>query len=262
MQINFFEECIDGPEIDLASAKYITWPSTIFIAAHSIEEFIERRQILFEINPLLQAAYWPILQNSYWISPFCDPSELIDLQNQLSNYSGEPMCVLLDLELPVLKPELFTKNMRYFFSNKKRIQQLLSLKKENVSFATAEYWYAIGWAGFLTRLAGVSFKNKRTKHARFIMYYTSIIGENGVVTYAEAMKYMKFALTKEAARKHGVQAAIGTTSVGIFGNEKSITPQEMEEDMEFLSSVGFKEITIFRLAGIEPYLEVIKKFIP
>jgi hypothetical protein len=261
MRINFFEECIDSPETDLANAKLISWPCTIYIAAHSIEEFKQRRQILFSINPKLQAAYWPILPNSYWISPFSDPEELTELRNQLIDYDGEPMQVLLDLELPILKPELFSKNRLHFFSNRRRIRQLLALQKENISFATAEYWYAIGWAKFLTRLAGISYKNTRTKHARLIMYYTSGIGENGVVTYAEAMNYMKVALTKEAARKKGVQAAIGTTSIGIFGNEKSLTLEQLDEDLRLLKSVGFEETTIFRLAGIAPYMGVIKKFV-
>ena len=73
MRINFFEECIGDPQTDLQNAALITWPSTIYIAAASLSEFIERRRILFAINPHVTAAYWPVLKNSYWISPFADP---------------------------------------------------------------------------------------------------------------------------------------------------------------------------------------------
>ena len=261
MRINFFEECIGDPQTDLQNAALITWPSTIYIAATSLSEFIERRRILFAINPHVTAAYWPILKNSYWISPFADPEELELLRNELITYTGEPLTVLLDLELPVLKPAQFKRNVKSFFSNRRRITRLLHIQKDNISFATAEYWYAIGWARFLTVIFGVTFPNKKSGHSRLIMYYSSTLRQNGVVKYSEAMDYMKIALTKEAALQKGVQAALGTTDVGIFGNEIQMTTDELAYDLELLQSVGFKEATIFRLAGVKPYLETIKKFL-
>ena len=267
MQINFFEECIDGAETDLANARLITWPATIYIAAKSLSEFEDRRNLLFSINPELSAAYWPILPNSYWISPFADPDELDTLRNELIDYRGsgryEGTClsVLLDLELPILKPSQFARNAFSYFSNRKRVRRLLHLKKENISLVTAEYWYAIGWAKFLTMFGGVTYSNNQSKHTRLIMYYSSTLKQNGVVKHSEAMNYMKIALTKEAARDKGVQAALGTTSIGILGDEIRMTPQELEYDLELLTSAGFKEATIFRLAGIKPYLEIVEKYV-
>ena len=261
MRINFFEECIGDPETDLQNARLITWPSTVYIAATSLSEFIERRRLLSEINPSVTAAYWPILPNSYWISPFADPGELEILRNELITYEGKPMTVLLDLELPILKPSQFKRNLGSFFTNRRRITQLLHIQKENISFATAEYWYAIGWASFLTVLFGVTFPNKKSGHSRLIMYYSSTLRQNGVVKYSEAMDYMKIALTKEAARTRGVQAALGTTDIGILGNEIQMTPKELTYDLELLKSVGFKEATIFRLAGIQPYMFTLSSFI-
>jgi hypothetical protein len=93
------------------------------------------------------------------------------------------------------------------------------------------------------------------------MYYSSTLRQNGVVTHDEAMDYMKVALTKEAARDSGVSAALGTTNVGIFGDEIQMTNDELEYDLSLVSAAGFKEATIFRLAGIQPYLDTIKKFL-
>ncbi len=261
MRINFFEECIGDPEIDLQNAALITWPSTVYIAATSLAEFIERRRVLSTINPTVTAAYWPVLPNSYWISPFADPGELEILRNELISYDGEHLTVLLDLELPILKPSQFKRNFVSFFTNRRRITRLLHIQKENISFATAEYWYAIGWAHFLTVLFGVTFPNKKSGHSRLIMYYSSTLRQNGVVKYSEAMDYMKIALTKEAAKDRGVQAALGTTDVGIFGNEIQMQPEELAYDLSLLKSAGFKEATIFRLAGIRPYLSVLSEFI-
>jgi hypothetical protein len=261
MRINFFEECIDGPEKDLQNAQFITWPCTIYIAATSLEEFKKRTALLHSINPKIDAAYWPILPNSYWISPFSNPEELENLRNELIDYSGPALEVLLDLELPVLKPKLFSKNARSFFSNRKRIRRLLLLAKENVHFSTAEYWYAIGWARFLTRLFGVSYINRKSKHHRLIMYYRSTLRTNGVAEYTRALNYMNVALRKEAARKQGVQAALGCTSVGIFGDELIMTAEELDADLQLLETAGFREATIFRLSGIEPYLGVLRHYI-
>ncbi len=260
MRINFFEECIGGPEQDLQPAKFITWPATIYIAATSFNEFKKRAAILASINPNLEAAYWPVLPHSYWISPFSNPEELDALREDLLSYTGPTLEVLLDLELPVLKVELFKNNARHFFSNRKRIRKLLTLNKENIKFTTAEYWYAIGWARFLTRLGGVSYLNHLSKHNRLIMYYRSTLRNNGVVEYTRVLNYMNVALRAEAARKKGVQAALGCTSVGIFGDEQTMTPEELDADLQLLDAAGFRETTIFRLAGIEPYLEVVQHY--
>jgi hypothetical protein len=259
MRINFFEECIDGPEVDLQNARFITWPSTIYIAATSLDEFKRRAAVLASINPEVEAAYWPILPYSYWISPFSNPDELDILRNELLDYEGPALEILLDLELPILKTELFRKNARHFFSNRKRIRRILRLNKKNISFSTAEYWYAIGWARFLTRIGGVSYPNNRSNHNRLIMYYRSTLRNNGVVEYTRALNYMNVALRKEAARKQGVQAALGCTSIGIFGDEQIMTPEEMDTDLQILEAAGFREATVFRLAGIEPYLDVLQK---
>lgn len=261
MRINFFEECLGTPETDLESARLITWPSTIYIAANSMTEFERRRNILFLINPSVEAAYWPVLPKSYWISPFSDPKELDALRIELLAYEGPPIVVLLDLELPTLKPDQFFRNAFSFFSNRKRIHSLLALRKDTIRFATAEYWYAIGWASFLARIFGTSYLNHETNHLRLIMYYSSLLHKNGLVSYAQAMNYMKVALSKERASEKGVQAAIGTTNVGIYGNETNITTEQLDYDLDLLKSAGYKETTIFRLAGIEPYLETIKKYL-
>jgi len=74
MRIDFFEEF--PTEENLKKAKLIDFPSTVYLAAKSLEEFKISRKKLGKINPKLEAGYWPILEKSYWISPFSYTYEL------------------------------------------------------------------------------------------------------------------------------------------------------------------------------------------
>ncbi|MBD3252751.1 hypothetical protein GF386_03410, partial [Candidatus Pacearchaeota archaeon] len=74
MRIDFFEEF---PDKDLKKAKLINFNSTIYIAANSFDDFKKYKKRLKEINPRLEAAYWPFFKKSCWISPF---SYTVDLK--------------------------------------------------------------------------------------------------------------------------------------------------------------------------------------
>jgi len=91
MRIDFFEEI---PTIDnLEKAILIDFPSTIYLAANSLEEFRELEKNLSLINPELEAGYWPILEKTYYISPFCYTYELenliIDLEKNKFNKNNK-----------------------------------------------------------------------------------------------------------------------------------------------------------------------------
>ena len=116
MRFNFFEEF---PTLkNLEKARLIDFDSTIFIAANSLEDFKRSRSVLNSINPNLSTAYWPIIPNSYWVSPF---SNTIDLKNFMEEIfsANEPLTVLIDLELPLIKNiNLYFKNLFSFQKNK------------------------------------------------------------------------------------------------------------------------------------------------
>jgi len=86
MDIIFFEEY---PTLDnLEKAKLIDFDSTIFISGNSFAEFKGTRKIMASINPKLSVAYWSIIKNSYWISPFSNTEDLQDFIKVNSLFFG------------------------------------------------------------------------------------------------------------------------------------------------------------------------------
>ena len=54
---------------------------------------------------------------------------------------------------------------------------------------------------------------------------------------------------------------LGTIAVGINGNEKILTPEELERDLRICKESGVKEVVIFRLGGLnKEYIKVMNKF--
>ncbi len=114
MRVNFFEEFPNS--ISLSKAKLIDFPSTIFIAAKSFEEFKIWEEELGKINPDLQAAYWPIINRSYWISSFSYHEDIKKLYDDLRKNTGkERLKILFDLEIP-FKFKLYTRLVQIFKS--------------------------------------------------------------------------------------------------------------------------------------------------
>ncbi len=256
MRIDFFEEY---PAECLEIAARLPFPSTIYIAAHSVGEFFEYRDKLKVINPNCEAAYWPLLPHSYWVSPLSFPQELETIIAELEGCTDESFPVLIDLELPILQKHLFLKNCKHFFSNKRRIKRLLTLpQRTKLSIRTAEYWYSVGWAKFLTQLAGVSYP-KLTDHTPLIMWYPSILralDKNLLSTD----NYMRKYLSKALARRN-VELAYGALSIGVFEKEPIVTPEALRKDLYFMKNAGATRITIFRLEGVtDKMLEILEPY--
>lgn len=113
MRVNFFEEF--PTDENLEKTRLINFDSTIYIAASSFQEFQALRKKLNNINPELEAAYWPVLEKSYWISPFSFTDELENLAEDLQkNKQTEPLKVLIDLELPLLNLLLSQRKKIYY----------------------------------------------------------------------------------------------------------------------------------------------------
>ncbi|MEA3452932.1 MAG: hypothetical protein U9Q96_01170 [Patescibacteria group bacterium] len=247
MRINFFEEF---PQDDsLQKAALVIPPSTIYIGAKSLKEFLDYKKKLYKINPGVEAAYWPILKKSYWISPFSNTKELEGLIHDLKANKQKGLEVLLDLELPFLNIKLFLKNALSFFKNREIIRSILrDANKFGVKITSAEYPFR----PTAIRPLGISYSLKKYKHKRIPMYYSSVI------PFKKLKDFIKKILILPA--KKNTHIGLGIIKKGIFGGEKIITAKRLEKDLEFFKKEA-ASATIFRLGGLnKEYVEVLKKY--
>lgn len=260
MRIDFFEEF--PTDENLAKAALLSFPSTIYLAARSLEEFLSYQTKLELINSNIEAAYWPILPNSYWVSPFSSRQELQALFHALKNYQGRPLKILIDLELPLLNKKLFFKNALYFFSNKRKIKKILSLKKAGLlTFLTAEYPLSSSFMKFLSRLVGVSYHRRKYEHHHIRMMYTSMIVTYGQAIHTDLLHRIKRAILKESLYDTKLHIGLGTIAKGILGNEPILSPSELAVDLAFLKENGIENAVIFRLGGLNAdYMSSINAF--
>lgn len=245
MRIDFFAEFPE--EGELQKAELIEFPSTIHIAADSLDEYREYKQKLNQINPDVEPAYWPVVDSSYWVSPF---SNTEDLQKVFDEIEGLDDRVLVDLEVPLLNKKLFFKNLPSFRKNKRLIREFLG---ENQKLMTAEF---PGFRGLnlLMNLVGISFSSRSYKHERCPMYYTSM-------TKSFTKPLYKRSIASKARKGEINTVGLGTIATGVLGDEPILEPEKLEGDLSFLKEIGVENAVIFRLGGLDQdYLEVVHKF--
>lgn len=256
MRINFFEEY---PTLEnLEKAKLIDFPSTIFLAAHSLEEFYKYKKNLLSINSKLEVAYWPIVPRTYWVSPFSYTDDLKNLFKDLRQ-NKESLTILIDLELPLLKHRfLFLKNINKFLKNKKMIGNFLKeASSYNLNIVTAEYCPFNSLFLSIYRKLGISFNPIIFKNTICYMYYTSMFPNKYI--------YRKMTNLLSSLKRNGnknIELGLGTIAVGVLGNEPNLPPKDLSRDLSFMKENNFETATIFRLSGFnEEYYEAIKPFI-
>lgn len=256
MQINFFEEFPNTE--NLQKIALIPFPSIIFIAAYCLAEFKEYRNILLKYNSKAEAAYWPLFKKSYWLSGFTYTDEIINLYNDLkNNKQEETLKILLDLELPLLNPKLFYKNIFKIRNNKKIIQQIFSETKSlNIEIHTAEYPFGNKIIQELFSLLGASFSLIKYPHYRIVMFYTSMLKNTFI-----KKQISRFIINRSKTHLNNFQVGLGCTAIGILGDEPIITPENLEKDFAFLKENGIKSTTIFRLGGLnDEYLKILNRY--
>lgn len=261
MRINFFEEF--PVEKNLKKASLIDFPSMIYIAAKSLEQFVILETELKRINPQLTAAYWPILEKSYWVSPFSCTEELKNLFKDLEGKKrSRPLKVLIDLELPFLNKKLFFKNLFSFFKNKKLIRKIFeNANRLNIKILTAEYPPPNRFLQNKLEWLGISYALEKYSHKKIVMFYSSIIKKN-LVFNQELNRIKRFIVEKSQKYGQNFQVGLGTIAKGILDNEPILSSQELYEDLKFLRENKINETTIFRLGGLnQEYLRIIKKFL-
>lgn len=233
MQIDFFEEF--PSEETLSKAKLMNGEFLVYIASSTISDFHRHRDMLSRISSNAKAAYWPLLRRSYWVSPFSFPEELEGLYRDLENSS--PMDVLIDLELPLLRPALFLKNVPHFLENKRLIRKILGLGHR---FLAAVYPATGILSESILRALGIW--HPQTESC--VMYYTSMIQKPAII------RWMQSAIRRRALLGHRT-VGLGCLAPGIFGTEPVITTEGLKRDMDFLTEAGVKRAILFRLGGLD-----------
>ncbi|HAA55021.1 MAG TPA: hypothetical protein DCE42_09700, partial [Myxococcales bacterium] len=253
MQIDFFEEF---PTVEnLEKLSLLESPCTVYLAAHSVDEFRQLTAPWREKAPHISWSFWPLLPDSYWISPFSFPSELRQLVEDLQRPHEEGLEILLDLELPLRAPRLFWKNARHFLRNRRHIRGVFEdASRHHIQIATAEYpLFGSFFQGLLNQL-GLAY-DAHTQHHTILMFYTSIIPTFlHKLSQRSLLHYCKHT-------QHPVKVGLGTIATGIFGNEPILTPSSLRADLQFLQTHGIHQAVIFRLGGLDDeYMDVIRSF--
>ncbi|MCB9370203.1 hypothetical protein H6501_01255 [Candidatus Woesearchaeota archaeon] len=258
MDIHFFEEFPSRENLE--KTKLLTFPSTLYIAAKSVAEFRALEKEVSQINPKIKLAYWPLLTKSYWISPFSYTDELQTLYTDLCKNKGkQKLTILLDLELPTLRPKLFFTNFFSFRKNKKLIRTFFEdSEKLNIEILTAEFPVSNKVLQSILQNLGISYSLEKYSHKRIIMFYSSMI------KYPLILSTIKRHITSQAPKlKDSLQVGLGTIAMGIKGNEPILKPDKLEQDLLFCQENKIGTVVLFRLGGLdEEYLKVLRKFVP
>lgn len=244
MHISFFEEF--PSKENLAKIKYVSFPTKLYLAAHSLEEF---DKIKISSPELKEKIYWPILQRKegYWFSPF---SQRKALQRVLQEIQKSSLPILWDAELPThTNPLLYLTQAPFFLGNRRDIRNVIAQRK-NIS--TAEYFPSSPLSERILYILGLSFKTRN--HFPIKMVYSSMhdFGESFI------RKEIKQAKKIFGKRLH---LGLGTLTHGIRGDEPAILPEILERDLGICKELEIEEVILFRLGGMnKEYRKIITPY--
>ena len=243
MKIEFYEEFPNKE--NLKKLKLIKFKTRLFIAAKSLKEFQKFENQAKKIKKNVEVAYWPIIKNSYWISPFSNTEDLRELFSELEKINNH---LLIDLELPLRKRwKMYFRNIFYFRKNKKLIREFLEKNKKRIT--TAEYIRTA--YSKLARFLGLGFD---INHEKSLMFYSSMASKENQISWKRKISQIK--------NKDNYSISLGTIATGILGNEPILSPKKLEKDLEFVKKCGFKKVVIFRLEGLnKSYANILDKFL-
>lgn len=238
MKINFFAEFPENGE--LKKAELIDYPSKIVIAARDLERFHEYQSKLREVNPELEAAYWPVLEKSYWASPFSPISELERISKEAEATEAE---VFLDIEAPILSKKLFITGLHGFKKKKTLIESVLEKEHvKGIESARDLLYHKI------SQVLGLSYPTEKV-----FMYYTS-----------QAPDFILGSLKRRLMKQQGdFSIGLGCLDTGMLGNEDIISPENLRRDLKFAEELGLSEVYIFRLNAVErdDFREILDDFV-
>ncbi len=258
LPVIFFEEDPHNPEVQ-KKASLLDFPTILFLAANSLEEFYSLREKYLKINPNIEIAWWPIFK-SVWLSPFTKPKEIENVIDDLSSRREKEkrLKVLLDLELPFLRPQYFIVGLFYFTKSKKLIFELIKRADNiNVEIFSFEYYPHAFIFPKLLEILGLTFLKLDCDYQRIVSAYTSFLPPG----FRQLMK--KSVLYAWRKRKRRMFMAVGVFAPGRTGIERKISVKGIEKDIEYFLKRGIDKFAFFRLGGLNrDYLEIIKKYLP
>ena len=245
MLISFFEEF--PTEDTLAKLKLVTWPTKLYVAAHTLQQFGAVTSVLRHNKNLLEAVYWPILKKreGYWISPFSKQTALQHLFDELEHKN---VPVMLDLELPTTQnPFLYLSQFLNFKKDKKLIHSFVC------NHAGETYLCEYSAPEKSLQRLGLHYISKKSKVMKMLYHSVHYYSD-------EKLKLeMQQGLDEFGDR---YIAGFGTIAVGVNGNEPLLSPQQLEKDLQIAREVGVKEVVLFRLGGLnKKYVTVMEKFV-
>ncbi len=240
MDIEFYEEF--PTKKNLEKLKLIKFPTKLFVASNSFKKFKKTKKLIKKINKKIKIAYWPIIKNSYWISPFSNTQDLKELFIELNKWNNP---LLIDLELP-LKKSFILKNILYYFKNKKIIKEFLINNKKRITIAQ----FPSSLISPFLKILGLDYKVDIEKS---LMWYSSM---NSHFMNKNIKKHLLKLKNKD---KYSI--SLGTIAKGILGNEPILKSKNLKNDLEFIKKLGFKKIIIFRVGGLnKKYINIINQF--
>ena len=237
MLISFFEEFPTAK--NLSKLKLVRWPTGLYIAAASFQEFERIRMMLQNQKQVREVIYWPVLQKheGYWISPF---SRQQALQRIFTELHGRKIPVILDLELPTTKnPWLYLLEARHFRSNKRLIQNFINTYPGRIM--VAEYYPERRWQENFMSIVGLHYPSAKASIIK--MLYTSL------------HHFKRGFLQQELQRgkqEYGARfkIAVGTIAKGIGGQEPILSAAALRKDLEMMRQANVPEVIIYCLGGL------------
>lgn len=235
MLISFFEEYPASK--NLAKLKLVKFPTKLYIAAASFEDFIKIKSKITS-KYVKEIVYWPVLSDDegYWLSPFSKRNALLRVMNE-----SEDVDILWDAEFPKRRRLLFTQCFR-FLGNKFLISLFFRNRKRRIY--TAEYFPESGFFAFMLRLLGLSFSPLKFRNCQVKMLYSSMH------EYGE--KFMRKEM-ENGARSFGKDFAVGLGVIakGKRGDEKLLPAEILKRDLRIARESGVSEAIVFRLGGLD-----------
>lgn len=249
MRIDFLEE-YPLEAANLAPAALWPHAARVYLATRRYDDFRACAQRLVSVNPLMQAAWWPLLGQSYWFSPWSHPQELadfIDVLDRERTGAQDRLAVLIDLELPTLRPTLLLRHLAGHRRARALLTEIFQRAPDwNIELATAEYPAFGGLNRRVWERLGISLDRRWPVRRRYIMYYPTLIPR---VFHCAVRRH----IGREArAGGDSYALALGPIARGALGNEVLRSPGDLAGDLAFARRCGIEGVGIFRLGGLNP----------
>lgn len=281
MNISFFAEF---PDEELDKLALIDFPLKVYLAANSLEEFREYAKKVKEIKHDTELAYWPLLEKSYWVSPYSYNRELDRLHKDLSS-NEEMLEVLLDLELPKFwlrylvmhTPRVVANALKYHLKLRKpRIKELFrNSEKYNVKLSVTSYpvtskFFPLTYLTFkIFGFMGLHYCPRSYSHKIIYMCYSSIRKDL-------LRKTLKNIFRRKPSHRVHYQVGLGLLDYGLLSRTgfinklqmfgilrkfELLSPKALENDLALVDEYELEDVTIYGLGGLdEHYVEVIRRF--